>query len=98
MKAKEVHNALFPLQTRDVDVQIHPIDAFDFQGDVIGKHFGNASWYAHFGSGTTPIFRDRLPLRRPTSSARAACGSPLSTGATFRIMPRPTTIRYTSSV
>lgn len=27
-------------------------------------HFSNASWYAHFGPGTTPILRDRLPLRR----------------------------------
>ena len=48
MKAKEVHHALFPLQTGNVDVQVHPIDTFDFQGDVIGQHLGHASWYAHF--------------------------------------------------
>src|SRR5580658_1127026 len=36
-----------------------------------------------FGSGTTPILRDRLPLRRPKSLARIACSSPLSTGAIF---------------
>lgn len=56
------------------------------------------SWYAHLGSGTTPILRDRLPLRRPISLARAACGSPPSTGATSRIMPMPPTVQYTSSV
>src|SRR5260370_42098208 len=42
---------------------------------------GNALWYAHVGSGTTPILRDRLPLRRPISLAGAACSSSPSTGA-----------------
>jgi hypothetical protein len=50
MKAKEVHHPLFPLQTGNIDVQVHPINAFDFQGDVLVQHFGNASWCAHFGS------------------------------------------------
>src|SRR6266581_8989578 len=71
--------ALLALQSWDVNVQVHPVDSFHFQGDVLGQHFGNTSWYAHFGSGTTPILRDR-PLRRFKPLARTACSSPLSTG------------------
>ena len=53
---------------------------------------------ALFGN-TTPILRDRLPLRRPISLARTACSSPLSTGAITRIMSVPHTRRkYNSSV
>src|SRR5579862_7346976 len=52
MKTKEVHYSLFPLQTRNVNLQVHPVDPFHFQGDVIGQHFGHAAWYAHLGSGT----------------------------------------------
>src|ERR1700733_10899172 len=65
MVAKEAHDTLFPLQPRNINIQVHPVDSFHFQGDVLRQHLGNTSWYAHFGSGTTPILRDRLPLRRP---------------------------------
>ena len=33
---------------RDVNVQVHPVDSLHLQGDVLGQHFGNTSWYAHF--------------------------------------------------
>ena len=32
---KEAHYALLPLQARDVNVQIHAVDAFHFQGHVL---------------------------------------------------------------
>jgi hypothetical protein len=41
MKSKEAGHPLFALQSRDV--QIHPIDSFHLQGDVVGQHFGNTS-------------------------------------------------------
>ena len=31
------------VEARDIDVQIHPIYTFHLQGDVVRKHFGNAS-------------------------------------------------------
>ena len=86
MVAKEAHDTLFPLQPRNINIQVHPVDSFHFQGDVLRQHLGNTSWYAHFGSGTTPILRDRLPLRRPKPLVRTACSSPLSTGAICPIM------------
>jgi len=43
MEAEEADNSLLPLQPRNIDIQIHAVDAFDFQGDVLGEHFGNAS-------------------------------------------------------
>src|SRR4030095_15649870 len=99
MEAEEAGDAALPLQWPHVDVQVHPVDSFDLQGHVIGQDFGHGSWYAHFGSGTTPILRDRLPLRRPKSLARTACRSPLSTGAPLRTMRDPHARReYISSV
>src|SRR4051812_48132855 len=58
---KESDYAQFALPLRHIHVQVHPIDPFDLQGDVIGQHFGHTSWYVHFGSGTPPIPGDRLP-------------------------------------
>src|SRR5207247_2032388 len=87
VKTEKAGDSPCPLQCWHVHVQVHAVDSFDLQGDVLSQHFGNASWYAHFGSGTTPILRDRLPLRRPKSLARTACSSSLSTGAISRIMP-----------
>jgi len=57
--------ATFPLQSRNVNVQVHSVDTLDLQRDVFTQNFGDASCYAHLGSGTTPILRDRLPPRRP---------------------------------
>jgi len=51
VKSKETSHALFPLQLGYVHVQVHPVDPFHFQGHVFVQHFGNAAWYAHFGSG-----------------------------------------------
>ena len=41
MKAEEVDDALFALQRRDVDVEIHAVDSLDFEGDVLGEDVGN---------------------------------------------------------
>jgi hypothetical protein len=46
--AKESNHAHVALQLWHVDVQVHPVDTLDLQGDVVGQHFGHASWYAHF--------------------------------------------------
>ncbi|MFL6451839.1 MAG: hypothetical protein ACJ746_29845, partial [Bryobacteraceae bacterium] len=52
-----------------------------------------------FGSGTTPILRDRLPLRRPKSLPRTAFSPPSSTGAFSRIISDARSYtKYISSV
>jgi hypothetical protein len=43
VKSEEAGDALFALQSRNVTVQIHPVDSFHFQGDVVGQHFGDTS-------------------------------------------------------
>ena len=91
MKPEETGDSAFPLQGGNIDVEIHPVDALNFQRHMLSENFGDASWYAHFGSGTTPILRDRLPLRRPNPLARTARSSSPSTGAISRI------IRYAST-
>jgi len=40
-----------PLQSRHVDVEVHAVNAFHFQGDVLAKNIGDGPWYAHLGSG-----------------------------------------------
>jgi hypothetical protein len=37
MKAEETGGAALPLQRANVDVQLHPIDSLDLQGDVVGQ-------------------------------------------------------------
>ena len=99
MVPKETRHAPFALQLRNVDVEVHPIDALDLQGHMLSKDFRDAMWYAHIGSGSTPIPRDRSPPRRPISLARTACSSSPSTGASppnYAAPIEPTT--YTSSV
>src|SRR3954452_19785550 len=91
MIPKEAGHAHLPLPLWHVDVQIHPVDPFDLQVDVISQYFSDTSCYAHFGSGTTPIPRDRLPLRRPKSWARTVLSSPLSIGAIFGLCDTPRT-------
>jgi hypothetical protein len=43
VKSKKAGDALFPLQTRNIDIQVHPIDSFHFQSDVVSQHFCNLS-------------------------------------------------------
>jgi hypothetical protein len=96
MEPKETRHAPFALQLRNVDVEVHPIDALDLQGHMPLKDLSDALWYAHVGSGSTPIRRDRSPPRRPTSLARTACSSSPSTGASPSIMHHAPDSRHTS--
>jgi hypothetical protein len=57
MKPEEPDDTCVPLQLWHVDVQIHPVDPLDLKADVVRQHLRHASWYAHLGSGTTPILR-----------------------------------------
>ncbi len=43
VKPEETNDPLFPFLTRIVNVQIHPVNPFNFQGDVVAQHFGNVS-------------------------------------------------------
>ena len=66
VETKEFRDSTFTLQHRHVDIEVHAIDAIQLESHMMIEDVGNALWYAHFGSGTTPILRDRLPPRRPT--------------------------------
>ena len=49
--AQEVRGARTGLQRRHVHVQVHAVDAFQFQGGVLGQYLGRRSCYAH-GAGS----------------------------------------------
>jgi len=40
---KEAHHAGLVLELGDVEVQVHPIDALDLQGHVVGENLGHTS-------------------------------------------------------
>jgi hypothetical protein len=42
--AKEVDHAAFRLQPGDVEVEVHPVDALQLPGDVMGDDVGNGPW------------------------------------------------------
>ena len=44
VKAEESSHATVSLQPGLVDVEVHPVDAFDFQGHVLLEDFGNGTW------------------------------------------------------
>lgn len=44
MGAPEVGHARIGLQARHVDVEVHAVDAFDFEGDVIFEDIGDGAW------------------------------------------------------
>jgi hypothetical protein len=46
MIAPEVGDPLVGLEPRDVEVEVHPVDALDLEGDVILEDIGDGSWYS----------------------------------------------------
>ena len=44
MEAPEAGHTRVGLQAGHVDVEIHAVDAFDFQGDVILEDTGDRAW------------------------------------------------------
>jgi hypothetical protein len=47
MVTDKPQDSLHDLETGNVDVQIHPVDPFHFQGDVLLENLGYAWWYGH---------------------------------------------------
>jgi hypothetical protein len=43
MKAEETGDAALALQRANVDIQVHPVDSLDLQGDVVGQDLSDAS-------------------------------------------------------
>ena len=41
---KEVHHPAFRLQPGDVEVEVHPIDALQLPGDMVGDDVRNGPW------------------------------------------------------
>ena len=44
MKSEEAGHTPFPLQLRDVHVQVHPVNAFDLQSHMLPQNLGYAPW------------------------------------------------------
>jgi hypothetical protein len=68
------------------------INALQLERPMLIENGGDAFWYAHVGSGATPILRDRLPLRRPSSVAGTARSSSPLTETNLRLsasLPAP---------
>ena len=42
--AEEVHHAAYMLELRHIHVEVHPVDALDFQRDVLAQDLGDAPW------------------------------------------------------
>ncbi len=51
VKPKKTGYSSSPLQSRHVDVEVHAVNAFHLQGDVLAENIGDGPWYAHLGSG-----------------------------------------------
>ena len=49
VEAPEVGDALLGLEAGDVEVEVHPVDAFELEGDVFAEDFGDGLWYLHGG-------------------------------------------------
>src|SRR5712692_2457100 len=47
MKTKERHHTAVMLQFWLVNVEVHAVDAFQFQGDVLTDDVGDRPWYTH---------------------------------------------------
>ena len=47
--AQEADDAPLALELGDVDVEVHAVDALDFQGDVVAQDIGDGLWYTHGG-------------------------------------------------
>ena len=44
METEKGGHALLALQLWDVNIQVHAVDSFDFESDVLGQYLGDASW------------------------------------------------------
>jgi hypothetical protein len=49
MEAPEVGDGLVGLEPGDVEVEVHPVDALEFEGDVFVEDLGDGAWYGHGG-------------------------------------------------
>ena len=76
MEAKERNHPAVVLQFRLVDVEVHAVDAFDFQGHFLRDDFGNRAWYTH------GWLRSTRALRGPTTASSGQIGDASS-------IPRP---------
>ena len=65
---QEPDDALLTLQIGHVHVEVHAIDAFHFQGDVVAEDFRDGAWYTHEG------LRSSWSLRDPPTAQRFEWG------------------------
>jgi hypothetical protein len=47
MGAEEGSDLTFALEPGLVNVEVHAVDALDFQGHVLANDFGDSAWYTH---------------------------------------------------
>ena len=53
MLAEEPHDPLLGLQSRDIDVEVHPVDPLDRKLHMVAENVGHALCYHPAGSGRT---------------------------------------------
>ena len=51
MLAKEAHDTALALQLPHIDIEVHPVDAFDRKPDMAAENIGDALCYHSAGSG-----------------------------------------------
>ena len=62
--AEEAHHAGCVLELRDIEVQVHPVDALNLQGYVLGQHIAHGSGYGHLWAPVDrPYQTGNQPLR-----------------------------------
>src|SRR5262249_22472502 len=72
MLAKEPHNSLLGLQPRHIDVEVHPVDAFDRKHHMITEDIRDGLCYHSPGSGRAVI----CPLRAQSLDGLRELGYP----------------------
>jgi hypothetical protein len=65
--AEKAHCPIAPLQSRHIDIEVHPVDRFDRQPNMIGEKLGHILCYHPTGSGRAvlPYQRASRPLIGP---------------------------------
>jgi hypothetical protein len=62
MEAQERSNATLALQLRLIDVEVHAVDAFDLEGDMLADDIGNGVRYTHGWLRSTKVLRTTTAL------------------------------------
>jgi hypothetical protein len=86
MKAKERRGSASVLQTRLINVQVHAVDTFRFENNMLPDDIADGSWYTHdAGSDRQGPFTDhhRLAVRQCAKARLGSIGAPFASRHTL---------------